>query len=343
MSQINIENIHNALAHIIDPETGCDVVSAGLISAITIKEGRVGFLITLPQRPSEAQRMLQAQCEAVVRGLSGVEAVTVVMTAHNATPIPAKLEAGYAQPRERVQWNLTPIAGVKNIIAVGSGKGGVGKSTTAVNLAAALSRLGLKVGLLDADIYGPSLPHLLGLPNQKPEIKNNQMIPAVAHGIACMSMGLIVGGEAAILRGPMISKTLQQMLRFTAWGALDFLLVDMPPGTGDIHLSLAQQVPLTGAVIVTTPQTLAIIDAEKCLHMFQRLNVPVLGIIENMSGGIFGTGGGEKLAKAKQVRFLGSVAIEETISNSGESQTLYSGNAYEEIANQIKQFCHEST
>jgi ATP-binding protein involved in chromosome partitioning len=245
---------------------------------------------------------------------------------------------------------LTPLDHVKSIIAVASGKGGVGKSTTSVNLALALARRGKKVGVLDADIYGPSLPRMLGLAGQ-PEIREGKMIPLRSHGLDCMSMGFITGDEAAILRGPMISKALQQMLRMTRWGTpeepMDVLIVDMPPGTGDIHLSMVQQVPLTGAVIVTTPQEVATIDAKKCLSMFQKVNVPVLGVVENMSYfvdatgarvALFGEGGGKKLATGAAVPFLGDVAIDVAIGQAGEQGAAYAGAclaAYDAIAGKL--------
>lgn len=288
-----------------------------VLSGVTVRDGRVGFLLTVDPADRALGETLRVACETAIRKL-GVQSVTAVLTAHDEHPIPAKPETGYKSPREKAQWNLTPIEGVKKVVAVASGKGGVGKSTTAVNLAHALAASGKKVGLLDADIYGPSLPHLLGLPNAQPELINNKMQPAHAGNIAVMSMGFITGEEAAILRGPMISKSLQQMLRFTNWGELDILLVDMPPGTGDIHLSMVQQVPMSGAIIVTTPQTVATIDAAKCLKMFVRVNVPILGVLENMSGEMFGSGGGEKLAQEYHVPFLGSIPLDKMMREAGE-------------------------
>jgi ATP-binding protein involved in chromosome partitioning len=232
--------------------------------------------------------------------------------------------------RKQAVWNTAPLEHVKRIVAIASGKGGVGKSSTSVNLALALSHMGPRVGILDADIYGPSIPRMLNI-GGRPKIKDNKMLPLENHGIRCMSMEFITGDEAAIMRGPMISKTLQQLLRFTRWGTkespLDLLLVDMPPGTGDIHLSMAQQVPLDGAVIVTTPQEVAVIDARKALKMFQKVDVPVLGVIENMSGSIFGSGGGKKLAEEMQVPFLGEIPMDAAIVEASDSGKPYTGTA----------------
>jgi ATP-binding protein involved in chromosome partitioning len=318
-----------------------------MISGLVIREGKVGFVITIEPQDKERKAYLPQACQQAVEKIPGVVSVTAVLTAQSSTPIPPKPEAGYAQPRERAVWNQTPLDHVKSVITVASGKGGVGKSTTAVNLALALKAQGKRVGLLDADIYGPSIPRMMGLPENQPEIVEGKMIPPESHGIKCMSMGFITGEEAAILRGPMISKTLHQLLRFTKWGTadtpLDALVVDMPPGTGDIHLSMAQQVPLAGAIIVTTPQDVATIDARKCIKMFLKLGIPVLGVIENMSYfedgtgkrvALFGEGGGKKLANEMQVPFLGEVPIDAAIGTAADKGSSYCGryaSAYETI------------
>ena len=335
---INAGLIKNCLSHVIDRDSGIDVVSSGMISGIVVREGKVGFVITIESKDKERKAYLRQACEEQVLLLPGVESVTAVLTAQGSEPIPPKPEAGYAGPRERAVWNVTPVVGVKKIIAVASGKGGVGKSTTSVNLALALQARGLRVGLLDADIYGPSLPRMLGLATIKPDIIDNKMIPPQAHGIQCMSMGFITGDDAAILRGPMISKTLHQLLRFTQWNDLDVLLVDMPPGTGDTHLSLVQQAPLFGAVIVTTPQEVAVMDARKALKMFEKVDVKVLGVIENMSGGIFGSGGGKRLAAEMVVPFLGEIPMDAAICQAADKGVQYHGAAkmqYEEIINKL--------
>ena len=240
--------------------------------------------------------------------------------------------------RKPAIWNTTKLDHVRAVIAVASGKGGVGKSTLTVNLAHALAAVGKNVGILDADIYGPSIPRMLGV-SGRPEIADNKMAPLVGHGIACMSIGFITGDEAAVLRGPMISKTLTQLLRLTRWGTaekpLDILLVDMPPGTGDVHLSMAQLVPLTGAIITTTPQEVALMDARKAALMFTKVNVPILGVVENMSGGMFGAGGGKKLADEFSTPLLGTVPMDAAICAAGDNGAIYNGEAaaiYKRIA-----------
>lgn len=328
------EDIVIALRQVIDPDSGRDVIDAELISAITVKEGsRVGFIITIDPKDKNSKATLREACEKAVQQVQGVESVTAVMTAQNDTPIPPKPEAGYSEPRQRAQWNLTPLPHTRRVVAIASGKGGVGKSTTAVNLALALAATGARTGLLDADIYGPSIPRMMGLSGQ-PAIENGTMLPLCAHGVHCMSMGFITGEEAAILRGPMISKSLQQMLRMTRWGSeqtpMDTLFVDMPPGTGDIHLSLVQQVPLAGAIVVTTPQEVALADARKCAKMFEKTGVPILGIIENMSwfedpsGAkhcLFGADGGQKLADEFGVKLLGQIPLIPAIQQAGDAGT----------------------
>jgi ATP-binding protein involved in chromosome partitioning len=249
-------------------------------------------------------------------------------------------------PRPPAQWNREKLPYVKRVIAVASGKGGVGKSTVAVSLAFALKAQGLSVGILDADIYGPSIPRMLGLDIRlQPEIKDGKMLPPVSHGIKAMSMALITGSQAAILRGPMVTKSLQQLLRSTAWASesqpMDILLVDMPPGTGDIHLSMAQQVPLDGAIIITTPQQVAVIDADKAAQMFTKLSVPIFGVIENMSyftdpsgakHHLFGEGGGKELAGKYAAPFLGSLPLDPMLGICADKGEAYSGIATAEFS-----------
>lgn len=244
--------------------------------------------------------------------------------------------------RKAAQWNHEPLPYVRHIIAIASGKGGVGKSTTTVNLALALKEVGHQVGILDADIYGPSIPTMLGLQQQgQPAVEHSLMIPPVGLGIKAMSMGLIAGDTAAIWRGPMVTKALVQMLRFVRWGTaqqpLDFLLLDLPPGTGDTHISLVQQTPLAGAIIVTTPQEVATQDAAKCVSMFMKVKVPLLGIIENMSyfidasgtrHALFGSGGGSRLAAMCNTTLLGEIPIDPAIGRCADLGEAYvSGSA----------------
>ncbi len=323
------EQVIAALRTVGDPDSGRDVVETGLVSGIAVKDGKVGFMLSIDPKDKGRMERLRAACEATVAALPGVTGVTAVLTAHADQP------AAQPEARKPAQWNTTPLEYVGKIIAVASGKGGVGKSTTAVNLALALQRMGKSAGLLDADIYGPSVPRMMGLSGQ-PNIADGKMVPLENHGVRCMSMGFITGDEAAIMRGPMISKSLQQLLRATRWGTaqspLDTLFVDMPPGTGDIHLSMAQQVPLSGAIIVTTPQEVALLDARKCLIMFQKVNVPVLGVVENMSGSIFGAGGGKKLADEFGVPLLGTVAMDAAICAAGDAGVGYAAEVYDKIA-----------
>ncbi len=235
-------------------------------------------------------------------------------------------------PQRAPTINHSPVPGVAKIIAVASGKGGVGKSTVTVNLAHALTAAGKKVGIIDADIYGPSIPRMLGLDTYvKPEIANGQMVPPMAHGIRAISMALITGDQAAVLRAPMITKALVQFLRSTHWEC-DLLLIDMPPGTGDVTLSLAQNAPLSGVIIVTTPQDIAVIDADKCAEAFSKLNVPIVGVVENMSGftapdgtvhALFGTGGGKKLAEKYKTTLLASIPLDPAMGQSADAGENY--------------------
>ncbi len=346
MSQLTQEDILQALRGVSIAGHAQDIVSAGMVSGVSIRGAKAGFLITIDAQDRNIKDWLENACQKAVKALPGVENVTVVITAES-QPHPSEPSA----PAKRAVWNTEPLAHVARILAVASGKGGVGKSTTAVNLAHALTRLGKRVGLLDADIYGPSLPRMMGLLG-KPEVKDNKIIPLMSYGIACMSMGLLIGEDAAVVwRGPQMSKALHQMLRTVAWGTqalpLDILLVDMPPGTGDIHLSLVQQAPLNAAIIVTTPQDVAVADARKCIDMFGKVNVPVRGVIENMSGfpdpatgkihAIFGEGGGRKLAQSVGVPFLGEVPIDIGLREASDAGSQYADaqGLYRAIAAQL--------
>jgi ATP-binding protein involved in chromosome partitioning len=325
------ERVLEALKRVKGPDLGADLVSQGLVSEIVINKGKVYFAIKVdPARAGELEALRQA-AESVVKALPGVEAVAVTLTADR---VPGGAQGGgngkgqeargspFTRPGAARDARHRPggVPGVANIIAVASGKGGVGKSTTAVNLALALKETGLKVGILDADIYGPSMPRLLGLKGQPQQISGDKLAPMEAYGLKVMSMGFLVDEETPMIwRGPMVMSALSQMLKDVAWGELDVLVVDMPPGTGDAQLTMAQQVPLAGAVIVSTPQDLALIDARKGLNMFRKVNVPVLGIVENMStfvcphcgepSNIFGHGGARAEAARLGVPFLGDVPL----------------------------------
>ncbi len=356
------ERVLEALKAIKGPDSAADIVSLGLVSEVVIHKGKVYFAISVDPARAKELEGLREGAEKAVAQLPGVERVVVTLTADRA-PSAARAGGGnggggapsqsFARPGAARDARHRPggLPGVANIIAVASGKGGVGKSTTAVNLALGLKEHGLKVGLLDADIYGPSMPRLLGLKGQPQQVADNKLKPMEAYGLKVMSMGFLVDEETPMIwRGPMVMSALSQMLKDVAWGDLDVLVVDMPPGTGDAQLTMAQQVPLAGAVIVSTPQDLALIDARKGLAMFRKVNVPVLGIVENMStficphcGGrsdIFGHGGARADAERLGVPFLGEVpltlAIRET-SDTGKPVVASDPNsaaaqAYREIA-----------
>ncbi len=310
------ESVRAVLAQIVDPHTGVDLNAGQSIRGIGVDGGRVAVEIQLAYPARGWHAALTAAVESAVRTIPGVEAVTVAI--------------GTRIAAHRVQKDLTPLPEVKNILAVASGKGGVGKSTTAVNLALALVAEGATVGLLDADIHGPSIPMMLGLTG-KPESPDGKNIePKHAHGLQAMSIGLFLGEDTpTIWRGPMTTQYLQQLLTTTLWQGLDYLVIDLPPGTGDIQLTLAQRVPLSAAVIVTTPQDIALIDAKKALKMFEKVEVPVLGIVENMAvhvcsncghaEHIFGQGGGERMAAQYDVPLLGSLPLDIGIREQADS------------------------
>jgi ATP-binding protein involved in chromosome partitioning len=325
---VSKEDILKALSQVTDPATGRNVVEAGMVQGLMLRDGNVGFTIEVPPERGRSAEPLRQACEEAIARLPGVLSVSAVLTAHQESHAPTP--AGHA-PHGRHAPQRTGIPGVQSVIAVASGKGGVGKSTVAVNLALALSQLGLKVGLLDADIYGPSVPRLLGI-NRKPVSDGKKLQPIEKFGLKAMSIGFLVGEESPLVwRGPMVQSALTQMMNDVAWAPLDVLVLDMPPGTGDAQLTIAQRVPLKGAIIVSTPQDIALIDARKGLQMFRKTEVPVLGIVENMSvfvcphcgeaSHIFGHGGARATAEQLDAPFLGEIPLVPLIRETSDAGT----------------------
>ena len=305
-----------ALRVVRDPDLSRDIVSLDFVKDLRVEGGEVSFVVELTTPACPVKEQMHDQAVAAVSALDGVTGVKVSMTA-NVRAV-ASPEAGRA-----------PIPGVKNIIAVGAGKGGVGKSTVALNLALALSRYGGRIGMIDADIYGPNIPIMLGVHTQL-ETDGKKIVPAEKYGISVVSMGFLTQDETPIIwRGPMLHGVVQQFFREVRWDELDYLVVDMPPGTGDVALSLSQTVPVAGAVVVTTPQTVSVADSRRAVAMYKKLNVPTLGLVENMSyfvcpscdheSDIFGKGGGESMAEEMGVPFLGRIPIFQTIREGGDS------------------------
>ena len=310
--------------------SGKSIVDLDMVRAIVIEDGAKGSHVrfVLEAAPDDAPRMepVRAAAQQVVADIAGVDSVQVVLTAHAPPKPPPSLKiGGHPKPSADRQ----KIDGVKQIIAVGSGKGGVGKSTLSCNLAIALAQTGLRIGLLDADIHGPSQPHMMGVSARPQSPDGKRIIPLIAHGVTMMSLGLMVAADQAVIwRGPMLMGALQQMLLQVEWGELDILLVDLPPGTGDVQLTLSQKIALDGAVIVSTPQDIALLDARKALDMFVRLNIPIYGLVENMAhyicpkcgdtAHIFGTGGAKTEATKQNIAFLGEIPLDLSIRQSGD-------------------------
>ena len=340
------QQVLDALARVASPR-GAALTDAGVLSAISVTDGKVFFSINVDAAEARAWESVRAQAESAVRAIPGVTVAMIALTAERKAgaaappPPPPHRHAHGVQPVASHRPPQSPaspmskqaeIPGIAAVIAVASGKGGVGKSTTALNLALGLRDLGLRVGLLDADIYGPSVPRLTGI-REKPELNaEKKMIPIRRFGLAIMSIGFLVEEDTAMIwRGPMVMSAITQMLRDVAWGTLDILVVDMPPGTGDAQLTLAQNVPLKGAVIISTPQDLSLIDARRGLAMFKKVNVPVLGIVENMSyfqcphcgtkSDIFGHGGARHEAERLKVPFLGEIPLHMSIRATSDSGT----------------------
>ncbi len=339
------QQVLDVLAKVASPR-GVALTNAGVLSAITANDGKVFFSINVDATEARAWESVRAAAEEAVRAIPGVTMAMIALTAERkagpvaAAPPPHRHSHGVQnvsahrppQSPASPMSKQSEIPGIAAVIAVASGKGGVGKSTTALNLALGLRDLGLRVGLLDADIYGPSVPRLTGI-REKPQLNDDKkMIPIARFGLAIMSIGFLVEEETAMIwRGPMVMSAITQMLRDVAWGTLDVLVVDMPPGTGDAQLTLAQNVPLKGAIIVSTPQDLSLIDARRGLAMFKKVNVPVLGIIENMSyfqcphcgtqSDIFGHGGARLEAERLGVPFLGEIPLHMSIRATSDSGT----------------------
>lgn len=336
MSVVTEAQIVESLKSVEDSDKGIDIVSAGMVTGIQIKDGHVAFAIEVDPERGAALEPIRKEAEKIVHGLPGVISATVVLTAQkasgNTAPPSAKgggcgggqggghagHGAGAGQQAPQPDQQLAP--GVKHIVAVASGKGGVGKSTTAANLTLALAASGRKVGILDADIYGPSMPRMMGCSGEPKSSNGRQLDPIENYGVKVMSMGFMVDEETPIIwRGPMVQSALEQMLRDVNWGELDCLVVDMPPGTGDAQLTMAQRVPLAGSIIVSTPQDIALLDARKGLNMFRKVDVPVFGIVENMSyylcpncgdrAEIFGHGGARAEAEKLGIDFLGEIPL----------------------------------
>jgi len=304
---ISEQQIQSVLKQVIDPTTGKDYMTAQTVRKIQIDQRDVSLEVELGYPANSVKDTIQKQIIDALKPIPGIGNIQVMISSKI---IPHSVQRG-----------VKLIPGVKNIIAVASGKGGVGKSATAVNLALALAAEGASVGILDADIYGPSQPQMLGITSRPESIDGKTMEPVLAHGIQAMSIGLLIDVETPMVwRGPMVTQALQQLLNDTNWKDLDYLIVDLPPGTGDIQLTLAQKIPVTGAVIVTTPQDIALLDARKGLKMFEKVGIPIFGIVENMSTHtcsqcghtepIFGTGGGEKMCQDYSVEFLGALPLD---------------------------------
>ena len=316
MSAVAESAVLDALRTVKDPDLHRDIVALGFVKELQIDGGRVAFTIELTTPACPVKDAMREQARAAVAGVPGVSVVEVKMTAS-------------VRAVRAIDADLSAIPGVKNIVAVGAGKGGVGKTTLAVNLAAALSALGSRVGMIDGDIYGPNVPIMLGVRGQL-ESDGEKIVPAEKFGIKVVSMGFLASDDSPVIwRGPMLHSVVKQFFHDVRLGELDYLVIDMPPGTGDVALSLSQTVPVAGAIVVTTPQEVALADSRRAVRMYQKLNIPVLGLIENMSyfacpscgheSDIFGRGGGERTAEAMEVPFLGRVPIYEPIRQGGDT------------------------
>lgn len=317
MANITQSQVLDALRNVIEPDLGKDLVTLNMVKDIRISGNDVAFTVVLTTPACPLKDLIKNACINAIRHfIKEAKEVTVEMTANVTTSNPTANQTG------------NPLAKVRNLIAVGSGKGGVGKSTVAVNLAVALAKLGARVGLIDADIYGPSIPTMFGLKGEKPAVIGKTLIPIEKYGVKMISIGFLVDAKTAVVwRGPMISSALRQFMSDVQWNELDYLIFDLPPGTGDIQLTLTQSVPLTGAVVVTTPQDVALADVVKAVAMFETVKVPILGVIENMSyyllpdgtkEYIFGEGGGARLSAEYNLPFLGEIPLGKEVRQGGD-------------------------
>lgn len=312
---INKEKIIDVLRHVMDPELNKDLVSLGMIKEVEVIEDQVKVTVELTTPACPLKNKIEGDVKKAILELPEVNFVEVNMTARVAAD---------NQLREKIDVNI------KNIIAVASGKGGVGKSTVAVNLAVALAKTGARVGIMDADIYGPNIPTMMGV-HSLPNPLNKKILPAIAHGVKLISIGFLVkDGQPLIWRGPLLHSTIKQFLTDVDWGELDYLIVDLPPGTGDVQLSLSQHIPVTCGVIITTPQKVSLDDASRGVEMFMKLNIPIAGVVENMGSmelpdgqiiDIFGEGGGELMANAYGLQFLGRIPLDPQIRQNGDEGT----------------------
>ena len=318
------DQVRAALSRIVDPATGADILSGGQVKSVRVQDGKASFVMEVDPAQAQAMEPLRKAAEEAIAALDGIASASGILTAHAPAGQSLKPSAPPTlrdfTPKPKAPEPAQALPGVKNIIAVASGKGGVGKSTVSSNLAVALAGRGVRVGLLDADVYGPSQPRMLGVSGRPSSPDGKTILPLRNHGVTIMSLGLMVEeGQAIVWRGPMLMGALQQMLGQVQWGQLDTLIVDLPPGTGDVQMTLAQKTKVAGAVIVSTPQDIALIDARKGIDMFNRLGVPILGLVENMSGFVcgtcgtthypFGQGGAEAEAKKIGAPFLGAIPL----------------------------------
>jgi len=314
-NQLNKESVIEKLRTVIDPELNRDLVSLNMIKDVIVEDGNVSLSVVLTTPACPLKNHIQNDVRSTVAQLEGVKDIRINMTADVPNDKAIKDKGNFS---------------IKNIIAISSGKGGVGKSTVAVNIAVALSNSGSKVGLMDADIYGPNIPTMMGL-DALPQPKDGKLIPAEAFGVKVISIGFLVkDGQPLIWRGPLLHSTIKQFISDVEWGSLDYLVVDLPPGTGDVQLSLSQHIPVTCGVVVTTPQQVSVDDASRGIEMFQKLNINIAGIIENMGGlelpdgtilDVFGSGGGEDMANKYNLNFLGRIPLDPDVRISGDSGT----------------------